>query len=476
MARDGVYSYPVTAERLYCSHPRYCIEPDVLIIGSAVGLYSARFLVDQFLRTAGRVPHIVVADAGPFDLMNHLGQSQGFKRVGFLQAGMERVGGKLVFWGLSAPRPPARLLAQWLYEPSDLDRRFSEVEQELGVPDPIPWSDQALERGLTARLGQGFPENVVRQAPLAIDRQGVRWTPLRYIPELVDVHGIQLLARFRCRELVTNGEEVLAVKGTWHDGSEWSLRPRFVVLAVGVEPSIPLLQPLCLQPTPLEAADHHRIDCHGSLLPGRCLPELHGLSGEEMGVAVLLVEGESSPGQTPYHLEVKVGPRCLWARGALPSADNLRCAAADTRLTVQVQAVAAMHDRLPAVDMLNVASSLPPVMSARDAVFHGELVAKLLQVARTTGVDEPTFTLRPLLENHHVIGAYRVGRAVTRDFRWRDCDNLYVLPPAAYVDCDDDANPTLKSLVLSQYAMEDIVRRLQEPADSREPHELDVVF
>lgn len=35
--------------------------------------------------------------------------------------------------------------------------------------------------------------------------------------------------------------------------------------------------------------------------------------------------------------------------------------------------------------------------------------------------------------------------------------NMFALPPLAYVDCEDDANPTLKSLVLSQYAMDAII-------------------
>lgn len=476
MVCTGDSTSAISAEKLYCSHPRHCLNPDVLIIGSAIGLSSAHFLVEQFRHRAGRVPSIVVADAGPFDHLTHLAHVPGFKRIGFLQTSMEHIGGKLVFWGLSVPRPPAWLLDRWGYDPADLDRRFSAVERELGVYDTIPWAGRCLEQKLLARLRERFPDNVCRVAPLAIDRQGVRYTPLRYIPELVDVHGVQLLARFRCLELVADQEKVVAVKGCWHDGSEWFLRPRFVVLAVGVGPSLPLLRPLCRRNTPLEATDHHRIDAHGLLRPRQFPPELRGLSDEEMGVGVVLLEAESSEGRIPYHLEIKVGPRSLWARGALPSSDNLRCDDTDTTLSVQLQAVAAMHDRLPSVDMLNVMSPLPPVMSSRDAVFHGEIVAKLLQVAQAIGLEAPTLTFRPLLENHHVIGAFRVGRAVTPEFRWRDCANLYVLPPAAFVDVDDDANPTLKSLVLSQFAMEDILRRLEDTANSRERNEMEVVF
>jgi hypothetical protein len=140
----------------------------------------------------------------------------------------------------------------------------------------------------------------------------------------------------------------------------------------------------------------------------------------------------------------------------MQSSDNLRGQQDDATLYAQVQVVAAMHDRLPSEDLLHVGSSLSPVMSARDARFHGELVARMAQVTEAIGLRTPRYNYRPLLTNHHCYGAFRVGGAVTREFRWHDIENLYVLPPSAYVDLDDDANPTLKSLVLSQYAMDDV--------------------
>ena len=83
--------------------------------------------------------------------------------------------------------------------------------------------------------------------------------------------------------------------------------------------------------------------------------------------------------------------------------------------------------------------------------------------AALIGLSKPRFSLRPLLTNHHCYGAFRVGKTVTNGFRLRDLENLFILPPAAYVNSDDDANPTLKSVVLSQYAMEEILDFLTQP-------------
>ena len=110
--------------------------------------------------------------------------------------------------------------------------------------------------------------------------------------------------------------------------------------------------------------------------------------------------------------------------------------------------------------MLRVQGPLSPVMSARDAAFHGEVIETMRAVATAIGMPAPAFCLRPLLTNHHTYGAYRVGKAVSREFLFRGTDNLYILPPTAFVDEDDDANPALKSLVLSRYAMDDIAVRI----------------
>jgi len=164
--------------------------------------------------------------------------------------------------------------------------------------------------------------------------------------------------------------------------------------------------------------------------------------------------------KVPYHLEIKIAPQTLWQEGLMPSRDNLRSRDGRDMMWIQIQAVAAMHDRLPGGDLLNVATSHAPVMSVRDALYHGEIIQQMRFVAAAIRLDQPTFALRPLPANHHTYGALRVGTAVSKDFRFRDAKNLFVLPPTAFVDVDDDANPTLKSRALAQYAMDAIVRDL----------------
>jgi hypothetical protein len=42
MLFDATYHSPY--EREYCTHPEICIRPDVLFLGSAVGLYAANYM------------------------------------------------------------------------------------------------------------------------------------------------------------------------------------------------------------------------------------------------------------------------------------------------------------------------------------------------------------------------------------------------------------------------------------------------
>jgi hypothetical protein len=440
--------YPLDAENLYCVPPSRCGSAGVLFLGSAIGLGSVPYL----LKHAADVPpsEVVVADAGPLDQLTHLAHVSGFSRGPFLQLWSGRFGGKLVAWGLSTPRPGRRFLERWPYDLTDIERRFSEVEASLGVLDPIPFSGRHLETVLLSRLAAGFPDSMSRVAPLAINRDGARWCPLIEVPRLAE-QGVRLLPRFRCTRLLRAGSRIVGVDGVGVDGRSYTLRPESVVLAVGLEQSLPLLRQVANRSLPLSVADHLRIDLHGRL-PGDTFGP--GTS-DDLGVAVLLMECISKSGLVPYHLEVKIAPRALWRRGYMQSSDNLHGGDDDGTLYVQIQAIAAMHDRLPAGDLLQV-EGLHPVMSARDASFHGEIIEKMRGVAGALGLKAPTFNLRPLLTNHHQYGAFRVGGAVSRTFRWEGLDNLWVLPPASYVDSDDDANPTLKSLVLSQYAMEDI--------------------
>jgi hypothetical protein len=409
--------------------------------------------------THGGRPRVAVVDAGPFDLLTHMAHAQGFPRIPFLKAGTERLGGKLSQWGLSAPRVPAQLLRQWPYEATDLLRRFETVEAELSVPDPVPYSGRTLEMELLSTMRDRFPDCPVRVAPLAIDRDGRRWCPLSYIPSLVS-QGVRLASRFRCRQLIREGDRITAVRGQWLDGRTYTWRPDIVVLGVGVEPSLPLIRQVADGPLPLEVADHIRIDLHGSLHPAS-----FGKFGvEELGIAVLIMDCKSKKSGIPFHCEIKVSPRVFWKRGAMQSGDNLAGNASDDTIFVQIQAVAAMHDRVPTADLLQMDGGLPPVWSLADALFHAEIIQVMRDVAAALGLVNPHFCPRPPLQNHHLYGAYRVGKAVTEDFRFEGIDNLYVLPPTAYVDCDDDANPTLKSLVLAQIAMEAIAQRFGHPA------------
>ena len=148
--------------------------------------------------------------------------------------------------------------------------------------------------------------------------------------------------------------------GMWQNHHAWTLRPQVVVLGVGVEASLPLVQQVSSCSIPIEAADHHRIDLHG-WLPGGAWS---GYSADEMGVAVLLMECLSQDAGLPYHLEIKVAPRELWNCGYMPSGDNLKGVHNPSALWVQIQAIAAMHDRFPTTDLLNVRGALSPVMSA----------------------------------------------------------------------------------------------------------------
>lgn len=450
MFKVNDYSSPFDKE--YCAKPEDCARPKVLFLGSGIGLSAAAYLssIRPDLRSS-----IVVADVGGLDILTHVSNTD-MPRFPLLREGAPHLGGKLSLWGSSCPRPPLEFLSRFPYLAEDLDRRFSEIEMELGVHDPIPYSGLELHSAVCDRLRNRFDEHCVRRAPLAIDRFGRHWSSVSLVPGLAS-DGIKLLAHFQCTHLEARGRTVAAVRGKWLvDGSEYVLQPQVLVLALGVEQTIPLVRQLCPSSLPIEAADHIRIDLHGSLPAGF----FGDRPVSEMGVAVFLLVGSSDG--VPYHHEIKVAPRALWRR-FVPSGDNLRGRDAGDTIYGQIQVIAAMHDRLPGRDLLNIGpeTTIPPVMSARDAAFHGELVASAAQVADSIGLTAPTFSFRPLLTNHHLYGAFRVGKAVSKDFLFDRTDNVYILPPTSYVDVDDDANPTLKSLVLAQYATESIAKRFE---------------
>lgn len=440
----------LTFERLYASTPADCRRCDLLVIGSGIGLAVAAHLVDTYGGQFGS--RIVVVDAGPLDVITHFAHSR-FPRHPVLRLDEQRVGGRLTLWGMSAPRPRETELARWPYDVADLTRRFELFERLLGVADVTPLSDRALYSAVHARLRARFPDAPPPcQAPLAINRDGRRWSPVDRIPDLVE-SGLRLLPRTRCLRLVTRRRQVDKVELVT-DRQRWTCRPRFVFLAVGTEQSVGLVRQITAAPLATEAADHHRIDLHG------WLPADHfgNHTPDEGGIAVVLMPYESDG--VPAHFEVKVAPRTLWQRGYMQSADNLRGADGDGVVYMQVQCVSAMADRLPHRDLLQVAMPLLPVMRPRDARLHAHLAERCVAIAEALDLAEPSICFRPLLTNHHCYGAYRVGKSVTSEFRSQHVDNLFILPPSAFVDVDDDANPTLKSLVLSSFAVDAVAREL----------------
>src|SRR5207237_5595640 len=121
-------SYASAYEKEYCVAPEECLRPDVLVLGSAVGLYATKYLagISPKLR-----PRIVVADAGGMDLLTHV-SNMDVPRFPLLKEGAAHFGGKLCLWGTSAPRPPVQFLSRFPYPIEDLDQRFASVEAEIG--------------------------------------------------------------------------------------------------------------------------------------------------------------------------------------------------------------------------------------------------------------------------------------------------------------------------------------------------------
>ena len=290
MTWEDNYSSP---QKEYCTRPEDCLTPRVLFMGSAVGLYAAAYLAD--ICPALR-PGIVVADAGGLDLLTHVSNTD-FPRFPILREGAAHFGGKLCLWGASAPRPPAEFLAQFPYAVDDLDHRFSMMETELGIRDVIPYSGRKIESDVCGRLKNLFPAFRVRLAPLAIDRLGRRWSPISHIPDLAN-EGVKFLARFRCTRLDEQGGSIRAVRGGWGvNRREYVLKPGVLVLALGVEQTLPLVRRLCPSSLQIGPADHIRIDLHGSLPAG----SFGDAPVDELGIAVFLLEGAARSG-VPYHL------------------------------------------------------------------------------------------------------------------------------------------------------------------------------
>lgn len=77
--------YTLMSEQQYCSLPDDCLSPDILFIGSAIGLASADYLRQEAKNVLGHVPRIVIAEAGPFELWSHVGDVPGVRRLAYIK-------------------------------------------------------------------------------------------------------------------------------------------------------------------------------------------------------------------------------------------------------------------------------------------------------------------------------------------------------------------------------------------------------
>jgi hypothetical protein len=453
-ANSNLYQHLLEQE--YCSHPSVCLDPDILIIGSGIGLYAATHLIRLLSARFSATARIVLVDAGPFDLIGHIGDQPGFQRRPFILH-PERVGGKFVCWGLSIPWPRPYLLATWGRDLSDLTARFQRLDLEMGSHDSIPMSGREFEKRLLPRLRAALPDASVSVAPLALNASGRRWTSTKYVPELIQGE-VEIIAHLRVNSLRARGGRISEVCATWMEDQDFVFRPHHVVIATGAERSVPLLSPLipsCGQ----YIRDHHRLDFHGVLPPG-----FYGnLTPDESGVAVLIAEMEDTVEQrVPFHVEIKVAPVKMWREGYMQSSDNLVALShSDDTIFWQLQVVGAMADPIPIKgNVLNTRDKTPALMTLRDAALHGRLVAAATRIAKALDLRSVTSAFREIGTNHHAYSALRIGHEVDENLVVFGMENLTVLPPTAYYNHACAANPSLKSLVLSEYAMEHIAHEL----------------
>lgn len=202
--------YTLPYENTYGVHPADCPSPDVVIVGSGIGLAMAHHLISLRPELATR---IVIVDGGPLDILTHISNTD-VPRLPLLTEGKAHFGGKLSLWGVSTPRPPTSSMALFPWDLQETKERFFRFEKELGVLDPIPFAGGVLEHEVETRLMCQFRGHQVGNAPVAIDRFGRRWSSISYVPELVR-KGVRILPRFRCVQLDRAGREVNALRGIW---------------------------------------------------------------------------------------------------------------------------------------------------------------------------------------------------------------------------------------------------------------------
>src|ERR1043165_2082795 len=446
-----------TLEQAYCHSPRACQHLQIAVLGAGLGLDFIAQLCD-ILEARGELIEpgtIAVFDAGPLDLLQHLGDSA-LPRYNLMKLGHGRIGGRTALWGTVGYRPDDDRLREWPYDFVQLDERFLAFEKEMGVPEAIPYSGGGLEEQVTHNLKAKFLGDStvykIHRAHLAINATGHRWSALDRLRDLHEI-GLRLIPHARCTKLVRQHNKIAAIEGTYF-GEPFVCRPDIVVVAMGVHCAVALLNDVLPTNIPLLPADHIRLDIQGWMNDNDKWRE----DPATLGVCVENLRCRARESKVKYHIEVKAAPKRLWPRH-MPSGDNLTTARSDNRILAQVQGIAEMHDRLSTKSILRLDARIHDAISLRDLEFKAEIAGKMSEVASAIGIIIPELRDRPLLTNHHEYGLMRIGRGLTVNLAVEDLENLYILAPTGFVDVDDDANPMLKSRVLNSFAAQAIADR-----------------
>jgi hypothetical protein len=138
----------------------------------------------------------------------------------------------------------------------------------------------------------------------------------------------------------------------------------------------------------------------------------------------------------------------------MPGGDNLQSSPYDSRILMQIQGVGQLTDRLRCSNLVRDNRRIHAAISLVDMRLHTEIAEVMDSVGGMIGCRERRCEIRHMTFNHHLHGLLRINRGVTNRLQVEGLDNLYVLAPVAYPDCDDDANPVLKSLTINTFAAE----------------------
>jgi hypothetical protein len=140
----------------------------------------------------------------------------------------------------------------------------------------------------------------------------------------------------------------------------------------------------------------------------------------------------------------------------MPGGDNLQSDPYDPRILFQIQAVGQLNERLRCSSVVRDLRRVHADVSLNDMHLHFEIAEMMDQAAAAIGLDVRRPEIRHLTFNHHLHGMLRINRGLTPDLVVDGLENLHVLAPTAYPDCDDDANPVLKSLVVNSFAVKSV--------------------